>query len=205
MIDITHIIKNVNQRYEGDLKHYMRLVMKAPNIHAPYHNFRHMTHVFWEAYDGGIHMGLNRRELRNLLIASLMHDYGHAGVKGDDQLNIDRAIRALDKYALEEDREHLLDIRDSIRATKFPYGDEVFTTNQLILRDADQSQTFSLVWMQSLLGLSQEMNMTFEDMLRMQRPFMEGLKFHTLWGQNKFTPLIPMHIARVDNFLSAIE
>lgn len=205
MIDITPIIKNANARYDGDLRHYMKLVMKAPNIHAPYHNFRHMTHVCWESYDGGLHMGLNHRELRNLLIASLMHDYGHAGIKIDDQVNIDCAIRALDKYALEEDREHLLDIRDSIRATRYPYSDEQFTTNQLILRDADQSQTFSLVWMQSLMGLAKELEMSFEQMLRLQRPFMEKLQFHTLWGKNKFVPMIPMHLARVDNFLETLQ
>jgi len=205
MIDIEPIILNANKRYDGDLKHYFNLIMKAPNINAPYHNLRHTSHVCWEAYDGGVHMGLDRRELRNLLIAALMHDYNHTAVKNDDQVNIDRAIRALDKYALDEDREHLLDIRNSIRATRYPYDEEEFTTNQLILRDADQSQTFSLVWMQSLSGLASELEVSYEQILRLQRPFMEKLKFYTLWGQNKFIPLIPMHLKRVDGILNIIQ
>jgi hypothetical protein len=164
-----------------------------------------MTHVLWEAYDGGINMGLSPKELRILLIAALMHDYDHTGVKGDDSVNVERAIRALDKYALEEDRESLIEIRATIRATQFPYTDEVFTQNQLLLRDADQSQTFSLVWMQSLLGLSQEMGISFRKILEMQRPFMSGLNFHTLWGKNKFMPLIPMHLSRVDSVLDILN
>ena len=204
MIDIIPIIRNVNGRYEGDLRHYFKLVMEAPNFHMPYHNFRHMTHVLWEAYDGAVHMGLDPVKMRIILIAALMHDYDHTGIKNDDQVNIDRAVRALDKYALEKDRQYLIEIRDAIRATKYPYTDEEFTTDQLILRDADQSQTFSLVWMQSLGGLSKEMGMSFRDILSMQRPFLSGLKFHTAWGRNKFEPLIPMHLARVDDLLEEV-
>lgn len=207
MTDLAPIIENGNLRYAGsDLIHYFRLVMRAPNFHAPYHNFRHMAHVCWEAYDGGVHMGLDPRELRNLLIAALMHDYDHTGTKGDDSVNIERSIRALDKYALEEDRPYLLDIREYIRATRFPYDDrDQFNQNHLILRDADQSQTFSLVWMQSLAGLAKELDISYESMLRGQKAYMESLKFHTLWGKNKFVPLIPMHIARVDKILSLIQ
>ena len=67
-------IKNTNHRYNGDLKHYYKLVMTCPNAYAPYHNVRHMLHVLWEAYDGGVHMGLQPRALRNLCIAALFHD-----------------------------------------------------------------------------------------------------------------------------------
>lgn len=206
MQDLIHMITNVNNRYDGDLKYYFQLVMKAPNAYAPYHNVRHMLHVFWEAYDGGVQMGLNTRDFRNLLIAALMHDYGHQGKKGDDQFNIDIAIRAIDTYALEIDRPYLLDIRNAIRATKFPYSNEEFTQNQLILRDADQSQTFSSVWVQSILyGLGQELEMSFEQMLKMQRPFLEKLQFSTLWGKNKFEPLIQPRLELIDKMISLIQ
>lgn len=205
MLNIEPIILNANQRYNGDLVHYFIHVCEAPNFHMPYHNFRHMCHVLWEAYDGAVQMGLNKEEMRILLIAALMHDYDHTGVKGSDSVNIDRAIRALDQIALEEDRKYLIEIRAMIRATQYPYTDEVFTDNQLLLRDADQSQTFSLVWMQSLGGLSLELGISFKDILKMQRPFMESLQFHTLWGKNKFFPMIPMHLARVDEVLNILN
>jgi hypothetical protein len=202
----SQIVRNVNGLYEGDLAHYFRLVMKAPNANAPYHNVRHMLHVFWEAYDGGVHMGLGPRPLRNLLIAGLMHDYGHTGRRVDDQVNIDIAVRGLDVHALDEDRPFLLDIRGSIRATKYPYGDEEFTQEQLILRDADQSQTFSEVWLHSVLyGLGQEMEMTYEQMLRMQRPFLEKMSFRTPWGRNKFAPKVAPRLALIDELTSILQ
>lgn len=201
------MIHNANGRYEGDdLIYYFQLVMKAPNAYAPYHNVRHMLHVFWEAYDGGVQMGLDKRELRNLLIAALIHDYGHTSTKVDDQVNIDRAVRELDIIALDIDRPHLVEIRESIRSTKFPYTDEKFTQNQLILRDADQSQTFSLVWIHNILyGLGQELEMTYEQMLKLQRPFLENLKFATKWGQNKFTPLIIPRLKLVDEMIDILN
>ena len=207
MMDMMKMIKNANRRYAGnDLAHYYRLVMKSPNAYAPYHNVRHMLHVFWEAYDAGVQTGLDKQEMRILLIAALMHDYNHSGKKGDDQLNIERAIRGLDTHALEEDRPFLLEIRNTIRATKFPYDDEQFTQNQLLLRDADQSQTFSLVWIDSTLyGLGEELEMSHEQMLKMQRPFLESLKFATPWGQNKFEGLIEPRLKLVDEMISMLE
>jgi hypothetical protein len=66
--DIIRMVKNVDGYYEGNLKKYFKLIMKAPNAYAPYHNVRHMAHVFWESYDGALYMGLDKREMRNLLI-----------------------------------------------------------------------------------------------------------------------------------------
>jgi len=207
MINLLPIVKNVNQRYDGDMCYYYNLVMNAPNAYGPYHNSRHMFHVPWEAYDGGIHMGLSKRDLRTVLVAAFMHDYDHTCKRNDDRVNIERAVRALDRYALEEDRPYLLDIRECIRATKFPYDTtEQFTDMQLLLRDADQSQPFSPVWIHSVLfALGQEMEMSHADMLRLQRPFLEKLKFHTLWGQNKFEPLIPQRLADVDEMIKIME
>ena len=61
MNDVVGMIVNKNDRYEGNLIHYYKLVMKAPNAYAPYHNVRHMLHVFWESYDGAVQMGLDKR------------------------------------------------------------------------------------------------------------------------------------------------
>ncbi len=203
---MIQMIRNANGRYDGDMVHYYKEVMKAPNANAPYHNVRHMLHIFWETYDGCVQMGLGKREMRNLLIAAMMHDYNHTGIKNDDQVNLDRAIRGLDAIALKQDREHLLDIRQAIMATKYPYGPESYTPNQLILRDADQSQTFSAVWVHSILyGLGSEMEMTFEQMLHLQKPFLEGLKFHTPWGINKFKPLIQPRLKVVSEMIELLN
>jgi hypothetical protein len=205
--DIIRMIKNEDDLYEGDLKAYFNLIMKSPNAYAPYHNVRHMLHVFWESYDGAIYMKLNKREMRNLLISALFHDYNHMGVKGDDSINIERAFEALDQHLLEEDRPYIDIIKKTISSTKYPYNpNEKFTENELILRDADQSQTFSSVWIQSVLyGLGKELEMTYEQMLRLQIPFLENMKFYTKWGLSRFQPLINPRIRMVKNMISLIE
>jgi len=203
MIDLIPIVENVHQRYSGNLFYYYNLVMNAPNAYGPYHNARHMFHVPWETYDGCIHMGVGKDELRWALIAGFMHDFDHTCKRNDDDVNIERALHALYEYALAEDRPHLDKIERFIRATRFPYRDgEEFNQTELILRDADQSQTFSPVWIHSTLyGLGQELDMSYLDMLKLQRPFLEKLKFQTLWGKHKFEPQIPTRLALVDKML----
>ncbi len=209
MNSIVDIVKNANGRYTGDLVHYYKLVMNAPNADAPYHNVRHMLHVLWEAYDGGVHMGLSKDELRVLLIAAIMHDYNHVGQKGDDSVNIERSIRALHMNALEEDRALIFDIENIIRATQYPYVEndpQKLTLSQRILRDADQSQTFSLVWVQSIVyGLSKELDITPRKMLEFQIPFLQKLSFFTLWGENKFSTKISARIAEVKEMIELLE
>jgi hypothetical protein len=207
MNHILDIIYNVNRRFAGDdLKHYFNEVMQAPNAYAMYHNPRHLLHVLWEAYDAGVQMGLDPVELRDLCIAALMHDYGHLGQPGDDQVNIDRALAALDRLILDEDRPRIENIRQYILATKFPYTNEKFSDNHLLLRDADQSQTFSVAWIHSTLhGLGKELGLTYEQMLRLQRPYLEKLKFCTLWGKNKFEPQIPAKLNDIDRIIGTLK
>lgn len=206
MNDVVGMILNKNGRYEGDLIHYYKLVMKAPNAYAPYHNVRHMLHVFWESYDGAVQMGLDKRQMRNLLIAALMHDYNHTGVKNDDSVNIQRALEALSMNLLPEDLPYMDEISTMIKCTKFPYDGQEYTQDQLILRDADKSQTFSLAWVQAILyGLGKELNMSYEEMLKLQRPFLVNMKFETPWGQNKFGPLIDGRLKLVDEMINLIS
>lgn len=209
MNSITEIVRNANGRYFGDLTYYYKLVMNAPNANAPYHNVRHMLHVLWEAYDGGVHMGLEARELRVLLIAAIMHDYNHIGQKADDSLNIERSIRALHTHALEEDLSLMFDIENIIKATQYPYVETdplKLTLSQKILRDADQSQTFSLVWVQSIVyDLSKELDITPRKMLEFQIPFLTKLEFFTPWGRNKFGPKIASRISEVTEMLTLLD
>lgn len=191
-MELIQIIKNVHSRYNGNLIYYYQKLMKASNVYVHYHNVRHMLHVLWEAYDGGVHMGLNSVDMRIVLISSMYHDFDHTGKKNlrGDIENIERAIAALRRDILPEDRPFLYRIEYAIRMTEFPYKNETPDMVSMILRDADMSQTFSPVWIQSILfDLGKEMEMSYEEMLNMQIPFMEKQKFYTTWGQFKFEPL----------------
>src|SRR5580704_3760633 len=80
--DLPEIIGNEKGLYEGDLIFYFQtLFFRSSNLHNPYHNFRHMLHVLWLCYKACLHYEkkLTPREMRNLLVAALFHDFDHPG------------------------------------------------------------------------------------------------------------------------------
>lgn len=190
--DIPKIIGNDDKLYDGDLIHYFRMVFNhARNLRYPYHNFRHMMHVLWLCHNACIYYKalLTPREMRNLLIAALFHDFDHSGLMGDDDINIMRALRALEKHLLPEDRPYLEDISMLIKATEYPYKVSTGTLGLMaqIIRDADVSQALSVAWVQQVIfGLAGEWGKKPIEILKMQGPFMTGLKFWTKWGQEMF-------------------
>lgn len=195
---LPSIIRNdARTLYDGDLIHYSRVVFhNAQNLNHPYHNFRHMFHVLWLVYDGCSYYSsfLSPRHVRDVLIAALFHDFNHSGMMGDDDLNIERAIRGLKKYILPEDASSVADIVFLIRATQYP---PVVTNPSLpdfeapcvsILKDADLSQAFSTAWIQQVVfGLAAEWGKTPMDVLKLQEPFLKNLKFKTEWAKARFT------------------
>ena len=118
---VPQIIQNTDNLYEGNLAPYFRaLFAEAQNVERPYHNFRHMLHVTTMCYFAcTYHRGeLTGRDMRNILIAAMLHDFDHSGMMGNDDLNILRALRGLDKYLASEDRPHRDTIAAIIRATE---------------------------------------------------------------------------------------
>ena len=65
-----------------------------------------MLHVTWLCHQACEFYAseLTNRQKRDLLIAALFHDFDHSGMMGEDDLNIARALRALDKHLSEDDR-----------------------------------------------------------------------------------------------------
>lgn len=191
---LPEAISNTRQLYEGDMVHYARVVFhRAQNLTHPYHNFRHMFHVFWLVHEACQFYEdvLTPRQMRNALIAALFHDYNHSGMNGDDDLNIERALRGLRRHVLEVDRAQLPDIETIVRATQFPNvtSAEQLDLCSLILRDADLSQAFSVAWIQQVVfGLAAEWGKKPIDVLKMQEPFHKNLAFQTDWARQRFTP-----------------
>lgn len=191
---IPAIVRNDSRLYEGDLKHYFQVVFnKAQNLRNPYHNFRHLCHVMWLSYKACefYRDTLNPREMRNLLIASLFHDFDHTGKSGPDSVNIGRAIAGLVENLLPEDEEGFLEITRIIKATEYPYS---ITLDKLnlpcqIIRDADLSQALTVAWIQQVIfGLSEEWAKSPIEVLKMQEPFHKNLRFFTDWAKQEFPP-----------------
>src|SRR5215471_7864112 len=80
--DVPKIIGNEECLYESDLTEYFRLLFfKSSNLYNPYHNFRHMLHVLWLCHKACRYYQnrLAPRQMRNLLITALFHDFDHPG------------------------------------------------------------------------------------------------------------------------------
>lgn len=191
--DIAKVAKNAYGVYEGDLTHYVRVVRrKAQNLKKPYHNARHMFHVTYMSHEGMRFYQdgqMTPREGRALGIAALFHDFDHCGMKGDDDLNIEKSIRRMREHLLLEDAALTEEIAFLIKTTQYPYvvEEKDLTLSARVLRDADVSQTFSVAWIQQVLyGLAEEWGMSPMEVLQLQEPFLRGLKFHSGWARYTF-------------------
>ena len=154
--DLPKIIANQERLYEGNLTFYFRtLFFKSSNIHNPYHNFRHMLHVLWLCHQACRYYQnrLTPRQMRNLLIAALFHDFDHPGhphpgENDPDRINIPIAIAGLRRYVMPADRAFLPQIEALIEATHYPYkiGSDKLDLLGQIIRDADLAQALSPAW-----------------------------------------------------------
>ncbi len=189
------LLRNTERLYEGNLIHYFqRLWYEARNLQRPYHNFRHMTHVAWLCHDACrfYKNRLSLRERRNIMIAAMFHDYDHPGTAGNDDLNIERAIRGLVQHLLPEDKPHLDDIAQLIRITEYPppkvLAGASLNLDEKIMRDTDLSQALSVAWIQQVIfGLAAEWNKTPLEVLKIQEPFLRSLTFQTEWAKDFFS------------------
>lgn len=213
--NIPEIIRNDFGLYQGNLRHYFRaLFLKARNIYAPYHNPRHILHVCYMCYQALLYYRTSGRPIdakaaRGLMIAALFHDFDHTARAGNDDLNIEYAIRGLRANILPEDLELQEYIEQPIRWSQFPYTvpSEDISLCGRILRDADVSQALSVAWIQQVVfGLAEEWNMTPLQILRMQKGFLANLKFHTEWANQQFgQEIIAEKMAEAEELLALLE
>ncbi len=189
---LAEVIDNDENLYEGNLVDYYNIVNDyAQNLYNTYHGFRHMFHVLWLCYDACMFYAqdLTARQMRDLLIAALFHDFDHSGMKGYDDLNVERAVRSFLHHILKEDVPRIPEITFLMKATEYPYKMDSadLRLSAQIIRDADVSQVFSNAWIQQVLfGLAAEWRLTPTEVLNVQEPFLKNLKFTTSWAQKLF-------------------
>jgi hypothetical protein len=126
--DLPEIIGNEENLYEGNLILYFRILFyNSTNLKNPYHNFRHTLHVLWLCQKACRYYQkkLTPRQMRNLLIAALFHDFDHPGhphpgEQDPDRINIRIAIAGLRRHITAHDRASLPAIEALVEATHFP-------------------------------------------------------------------------------------
>lgn len=192
--DLPAIISGFGNVYQGNLRHYFQaFVFTAKNLYHPYHGFRHPTHVLWLCHSASKYYkwDLSPLEARDLHIAGMWHDYDHTGTKGDDGVNIKRALAGLRKHLLPEDEPRWGNISFLIKASQYRYvvPDEELTLAAKILRDADLMQAFSVAWLQQVVfGLAKEWDQPFMDVLALQEDFLSSIRFYTDWANQLVPP-----------------
>jgi hypothetical protein len=215
--DIPEIIGNEENFYEGNLVSYFRtLFYNSTNLNNPYHNLRHTLHVLWlcEKACRYYQKSLTPRQMRNLLIAALFHDFDHPGhlhpgAQDPDRINIKIAIVGLRHHITADDRPSLPEIEALIEATHYPNktsGEELDLLAQ-ILRDADQAQVLSPVWIQQvIIGLAEERGAKPIEILRAQAAFLDALAFLTRWARQMFPQeLIKRKIGEAEKLVRLLE
>jgi hypothetical protein len=215
--DLPGLIKNKEDLYEGDLTLYFQTIFfRSKNLNNPYHNFRHMLHVLWLCHKACRYYQsrLTPRQMRNLLVAALFHDFDHPGhphprEKDPDRINISMAIAGLRQHISPGDRESLPEIEALIELTHYPYivGNDELGLLGKIIRDADLAQALSPVWIQQVvLGLAQEWGVKPLEVLRMQSSFLGGLSFYTRWARQLFPQeLIQAKIDEAEELLQLLQ
>ena len=215
--DLPRIIRNDARLYEGDLTLYFRtLFFKSRNLHNPYHNFRHMLHVLWLCHQACRYYQnrLTPRQMRDLLIAALFHDFDHPGrphpgETDPDRINIPIAIAGLRRCIMPADRAFLPQIEALIEATHYPYkiGSHKLDLLGQIIRDADLAQALSPAWIQQVVfGLAQEWEVPPLEVLKGQGSFLASLSFSTCWAQRLFPrELIRAKIEEVEQLLRLLD
>lgn len=209
---LPKIIKNKNNVYKGDLVHYFQAVFyHAQNLSNPYHNFRHVSHTLWLCYQACVFYKdtLSKRDMRNLLIASLFHDFDHRGMATNDKINIEKAVTGLKTHIAPEDEKQLGEIEQLIRSTEYPHlvSSESLNLQGKILRDADLSQAFSVAWVQQVIfGFAKEWDKTPIEVFKLQEGFLNTIKFQTKWAKEMFPKeKIQEKISEVQEFIELLK
>lgn len=163
---------------------------------GPYHNLFHACTVTCAAYEMGIDENLQEIDLNELLVAAIMHDYGHSlGKQKDDRYNIIAAKNGIlmwadqNKELIEKSNINIQNVLSIVDATQYPYvlAEEDLTIKQKIIRDADMCQIMQSNWLQqNILGLSEEIGIDPIDFLSKQKDFINGIVPRTTWFKCEF-------------------
>lgn len=172
-------------------KYFKLLVETNTSNDLPYHNLYHILHTTEqilidlqdeEGIDIKYHDNLTFRQKRNLLIASLYHDFKHSGGKKSDKENVQIACDSIKEIMinLNEDKSDIEDVISIVKATEYPYTCEYedLKTSQKIMRDNDLLQcTSDNFKFQMLRGLMSEMNNnSYKDALKNYIAFLENIQ-----------------------------
>lgn len=202
---VTYPERSANLRLQSTFKNYLRR-FKLESIWQyvldnnsgainTYHNNHHMMTVAVRSLEL-LHMEVsadkyefdNQEEI--LFVAGMLHDMNHSGGVEDDDVNIERALLALDKIAGSLDAQFYdgfaHHVERVIQVTQFPFVLEPEHLDEKIIRDVDMLYSLEVEGVRIIMeGLRSEMVHKFghlptrETWLDMRFKFIEGVEIFT--------------------------
>jgi len=163
------------------------IIKESKSNFSPYHNLNHnITVTVFSYYIGKIEK-ISSKEMKELLIAAIFHDFNHSAGESKDDINVKNAKKGIKEFIEKNKIVVDLDAIDKILdATEFPYkvNEEDLNIQQKIIRDADLTQLFEPTRLQAnFLGLQKEQKIEYKKQLENQEKFYKVLKFRTKLGK----------------------
>lgn len=179
-----------------------------PGGRNPYHSNAHMQYValssaqlyMMECIPDG---GYDETSLAELVVAALLHDYGHTAGEASDEKNIEIALETGlgEMYETLENqfgRGFVDRVVGHIRCTQYPFVYEPNGLIQQCIRDADAMQSFEPDGVSIIMeGLRAEMQVsmakpiTRREMAEGQIKFLEGIVYFTNSAKQLHEALLP--------------
>lgn len=173
----------------GLTKFWMLVQRSNTSTDAPYHNNDHMYHVARLAYElyclDKVTAGdYNRNAARDLVVAGLVHDYGHSRGVSIDTVNIATVQYHINLWSKSRftDLANWEVVSALVASSEFPYVEGEYPPTYKYLRDADLMYGFEPHAMDAvMLGISAEAEhrlgrrMSPLEFLEGQRKFLEGV------------------------------
>lgn len=177
------------------LEHYVSRLFISRAKDNPYHNIRHMLHVMLECYEAAVSLEIPHSEIRPLLLAALLHDLDHPGIRRPDSENISDSINAIRNCVQKKDKSILEKVCRLVQYTEYPNRADL-PPNILgdIIRDADLTQAFigHTAWVNEvLIGLSLEWKISLTpEHIDGQITFVKSIQWKTRWAQEKYSDTV---------------
>lgn len=152
----------------------------------PYHNNHHLLGVFRSAMKLTIGH-LETKDITEIGLAALFHDFNHSGGKLTDTENIKLAITELSVFHINNVQlftDKGIDVGNSyvlMNITEYPHKREPETIQEKIIRYSDMLQYYDENWfLNVVMGfLNKEVGLSIKDSIENQIKFVNNVKFYT--------------------------
>lgn len=201
-----------------DLLDYLKL---NPSAEAPYHNNDHMSIMTDIA--AAIYLKecgkVDKHDLTVVIVAGMLHDWGHSAGQFADNVNIARAVAGFQGYMAWQGSGFTInnirgsfedDVTKAIVCTEFPFVHEPTTLVEKALRDADilyasmsQDPELILTELRKEIEVSQKRNISRVDMCAGQKAFFASAVLYTRTGQELWDNHAPKFIKKMEKALKA--